>query len=216
MFRSAFNALRPGGYLELHDAAPFKSIDGSDKGTAFEKWTKSCLEGVAKLGRKFDRVSWVTCCLLLSKSWPSSSPKSAALRIYVNNALRDTKTVADTRIQILPWRNRIRRHSRNAICLPHRYLGQRRTYEDSRQMEQSKRPGGYSRLEHDVIDKRDGNDVSRGGRLTCGCEERDQLREGAYLHAYVSIPSNDCSLLKTTCVTDVRHRYVVYGRKPEA
>jgi hypothetical protein len=68
VFRSAFNSLRPGGYLELHDSAPFTSIDSSDKGTAFEKWKNSSLEGVARLGRRFDRVSPVTYFLLLFES----------------------------------------------------------------------------------------------------------------------------------------------------
>lgn len=63
MFRSAFNSLRPGGYLELHDSAPFQFIDDSGKGSAFEKWKTTSMEGVAKLGRKFDRVSFVTSLL---------------------------------------------------------------------------------------------------------------------------------------------------------
>jgi hypothetical protein len=62
VFRSAFNSLRPGGHLELHDGT---SIDGSAKGTAFEQWKDSCLQGIAKLGRRYDKVSLIRCSFLL-------------------------------------------------------------------------------------------------------------------------------------------------------
>jgi SAM-dependent methyltransferase len=56
VFRSAFTALRPGGFLELQDSAPFECIDNSDHGTAFERWKTTCLQGVAALGRDFNQV----------------------------------------------------------------------------------------------------------------------------------------------------------------
>jgi len=57
VFRSAFKALRPGGYFEMHDAAiPFRSIDGSIKDTAFERWQRLVKEAADVLGRDFGKV----------------------------------------------------------------------------------------------------------------------------------------------------------------
>ncbi|KAE9370618.1 S-adenosyl-L-methionine-dependent methyltransferase, partial [Stipitochalara longipes BDJ] len=57
VFKSAFDALRPGGYFEMQDAAiPFRSIDGSMKGTAFERWLGLVKEGTHALGRDFGKV----------------------------------------------------------------------------------------------------------------------------------------------------------------
>ncbi|PMD46467.1 S-adenosyl-L-methionine-dependent methyltransferase [Hyaloscypha variabilis F] len=57
VFKSAFDALRPGGYFEMQDAAiPFRSIDESIKGTAFERWQHLIKEGTHALGRDFEKV----------------------------------------------------------------------------------------------------------------------------------------------------------------
>jgi SAM-dependent methyltransferase len=57
VFRSAFDALRPGGWIEMQDFAfPFRCVDDSIKGSGFEKWVDAVLEGCARLGRDWKRV----------------------------------------------------------------------------------------------------------------------------------------------------------------
>ncbi|KAF4637046.1 hypothetical protein G7Y89_g1041 [Cudoniella acicularis] len=57
VFQSAFNALRPNGWLEIQDIAiPSRCIDDSMFGTAFERWIDLIKEGCAALGRDFGRV----------------------------------------------------------------------------------------------------------------------------------------------------------------
>jgi hypothetical protein len=52
VLQSAFDALAPGGYLEMQDACfPGISDDGSLAGTALEKWNDCVVEGARKLGR---------------------------------------------------------------------------------------------------------------------------------------------------------------------
>jgi len=55
VLRSAFNALEPGGWLELQDPTmPFLSVDDSLEGTAVQKWMNLICTAGVKLGR-----SWV-------------------------------------------------------------------------------------------------------------------------------------------------------------
>ena len=54
VFRNAFNALRPGGWLEMQDAtAPARSDDGSIDGTALVALWNNLIEGGKKMGRPF-------------------------------------------------------------------------------------------------------------------------------------------------------------------
>jgi hypothetical protein len=57
VFKSAFNAMRPGGWIEFQDYAfPFRTVDDSVKGTAFERWIKSILTATHRLGLDWKRV----------------------------------------------------------------------------------------------------------------------------------------------------------------
>ena len=57
VFQSAFNALRPGGWLEVQDIViPSRCIDDSMPGTAFERWIDLIKKGCIALGRDFGRV----------------------------------------------------------------------------------------------------------------------------------------------------------------
>jgi len=54
VIQSAFNALSPGGYLELQDMViPFRCIDDSLKGTKIEEWQNKTMEASVKMG-----MSW--------------------------------------------------------------------------------------------------------------------------------------------------------------
>jgi hypothetical protein len=54
VFRHAFDALQPGGWLEMQDAcAPPRSDDESSVGTAWEAWWASLLQAGQQLGRPF-------------------------------------------------------------------------------------------------------------------------------------------------------------------
>lgn len=56
--KSAFNALRPGGYLEFQDCiVPFTCIDNTIKGTSLERWVDLILKGSNALGKDWTRVS---------------------------------------------------------------------------------------------------------------------------------------------------------------
>lgn len=51
MIRQAYDALQPGGYLELNDIhLPFLADDGTMKGTALETWSNRMVEACGKLG----------------------------------------------------------------------------------------------------------------------------------------------------------------------
>jgi ubiquinone/menaquinone biosynthesis C-methylase UbiE len=54
VFRNAFNALKPGGWLEMQDAcAPGLSDDGTMAGTAIERWFGNLIEAGVRLGRPY-------------------------------------------------------------------------------------------------------------------------------------------------------------------
>lgn len=58
VIESAFEALRPGGYLELQDCIiPLRSIDNSLAGTQLGKWTDLMLKSVKAMGLDWTRVS---------------------------------------------------------------------------------------------------------------------------------------------------------------
>jgi SAM-dependent methyltransferase len=57
VFESAFNFLRPGGWFEIQDFAfPFRCVDDTVKGTAFERWLTSVQAGCQKLGKDLGRA----------------------------------------------------------------------------------------------------------------------------------------------------------------
>ncbi|KAL3423929.1 methyltransferase domain-containing protein [Phlyctema vagabunda] len=57
VINSAFSAIRPGGYLELQDAAfPWRCIDDSWQGTALQRWMGLLLDGAEALGKDWKRV----------------------------------------------------------------------------------------------------------------------------------------------------------------
>ena len=52
IFTKAYDALLPGGYLEMQDSIfPMCCHDDTFEGTALDIWGKACVEGAAKLGR---------------------------------------------------------------------------------------------------------------------------------------------------------------------
>jgi hypothetical protein len=64
VFKSAFDAMRPGGWIELQDYAfPFRAVDDSMKGTAFERWVDDILAATHALGRDWKRVPLYKSCL---------------------------------------------------------------------------------------------------------------------------------------------------------
>lgn len=82
--------MRPGGYLELQDNAPFEYIDDSGKGSAFRKWTNACLEGAAKLGRRFDLVSFASSFhLFFSSLLVSSNSGRKRFGFDISSSFRD-------------------------------------------------------------------------------------------------------------------------------
>jgi hypothetical protein len=57
VFKSAFDFLRPGGYIELQDASfPFLGADERWEGTAFERWMRLLMEGSRTMGKDWNRV----------------------------------------------------------------------------------------------------------------------------------------------------------------
>lgn len=57
MIRQAFDALEPGGYLELQDAVlPFKFLGTPPTESSLYQWGKLVMEGAAKSGRPWDNV----------------------------------------------------------------------------------------------------------------------------------------------------------------
>lgn len=56
VFQSAFNASRSGGYFGMQDVViPFRCLDDSMKGTAFERWLGLVKEVENALGRDFGK-----------------------------------------------------------------------------------------------------------------------------------------------------------------
>lgn len=56
----AYDALLPGGHLELQDGVfPMQSHDSSLAGTAFEKWNLACVEAAALLGRPWTNTPFL-------------------------------------------------------------------------------------------------------------------------------------------------------------
>jgi hypothetical protein len=57
VWRNAFKALRPGGYIELQDLQmPYRYIDSSGEGTAVKLFNERFMEGALRLGRDFTKV----------------------------------------------------------------------------------------------------------------------------------------------------------------
>lgn len=58
VIKSAFDFLKPGGYLELQDCIySFRCVDDSIKGSNLEKWMHLILKGTAALGKDWTRAS---------------------------------------------------------------------------------------------------------------------------------------------------------------
>jgi hypothetical protein len=56
VFRSAFDSLRPGGWFEMQDFAfPFRCIDDSAVGSAFERWSVTVGQALRALSRDWSR-----------------------------------------------------------------------------------------------------------------------------------------------------------------
>jgi SAM-dependent methyltransferase len=52
LFQQAYDALKPGGWIEFQDAyMPIRSDDGTLDGTRFEQWTGKFADAMAKIGR---------------------------------------------------------------------------------------------------------------------------------------------------------------------
>ncbi|KAG0646045.1 putative methyltransferase tdiE [Hyphodiscus hymeniophilus] len=57
VFKSAFDYLRPGGYIELQDASfPFMGADQKWQGTAFQRWWRMLMDASRALGKDWNRV----------------------------------------------------------------------------------------------------------------------------------------------------------------
>jgi len=57
VFQSAFDAMAPGGWIEMQDfTIPFRCVDDSNIGTAFQRWLDLAEVGMTKLGRDFKKV----------------------------------------------------------------------------------------------------------------------------------------------------------------
>ncbi len=57
VFRSAFEFLRPGGYIELQDASfPFLGADEKWNGSAFQHWWGLLMDGAKAMGKDWTRV----------------------------------------------------------------------------------------------------------------------------------------------------------------
>lgn len=53
----AYDALAPGGFLEMQDAVfPMHCHDTTLEGTALDKWGQACVEAAAKIGRPWTNV----------------------------------------------------------------------------------------------------------------------------------------------------------------
>lgn len=58
VFRSAYDALEPGGYCQILDAKlPIVAIDSSIEGTAIEKWLQGCIEAGEASGRPWTNIA---------------------------------------------------------------------------------------------------------------------------------------------------------------
>jgi hypothetical protein len=57
VFKSAFDFLRPGGYIELQDASfPFLGADEKWNGSAFQRWMGLVMDGAKAMGKDWNRV----------------------------------------------------------------------------------------------------------------------------------------------------------------
>ena len=57
VFKSAFDFLRPGGYIELQDASfPFLGADEKWNGSAFQRWMGLLMDGAKAMGKDWNRV----------------------------------------------------------------------------------------------------------------------------------------------------------------
>lgn len=57
VFKSAFDFLRPGGYIELQDLSlPFLGIDEKWDGSAFQRWMGLLMDGAKSVGKDWSRV----------------------------------------------------------------------------------------------------------------------------------------------------------------
>jgi hypothetical protein len=54
IFRKAYDALEPGGWFEIQDSTPLRSIDGSTKGTYLQKIYDLVFEAATKRGANLD------------------------------------------------------------------------------------------------------------------------------------------------------------------
>jgi hypothetical protein len=57
VFKTAFDALTPGGYFEMQDTLTLKCIDSSGEGTQLMRWVSLMLEAASKLGRDFAKTN---------------------------------------------------------------------------------------------------------------------------------------------------------------
>jgi len=52
VFSSAFDSMKPGGWLELQDSdLNMQRMNGSMDGTALQEWSRSVIQGAASMGR---------------------------------------------------------------------------------------------------------------------------------------------------------------------
>jgi hypothetical protein len=64
IFTSAYDTLRPGGWLEMQDIClPILSDDGSIEGTALQRWCTLVLEASARVGRSWSQSQRYTSAL---------------------------------------------------------------------------------------------------------------------------------------------------------
>ncbi|KAH8821322.1 S-adenosyl-L-methionine-dependent methyltransferase [Xylogone sp. PMI_703] len=109
IFRKAYDALAPGGYLEMQDIY-FKphSVDGSVEGTAMQRWNDKIIEGAKILGRDYHCVpkyaGWFReagfvnvverIFMWPSNTWPKGTKqKTLGLWMY-NNAMSGAEAIS--------------------------------------------------------------------------------------------------------------------------
>jgi trans-aconitate methyltransferase len=58
VFRSAFEALQPGGWMEMQDVEfPIRCIDDTMRGTSLERWAEALAVSTQNLGKDFQKTS---------------------------------------------------------------------------------------------------------------------------------------------------------------
>lgn len=91
LFRQAFDALRPGGWIEFQDASmPIRADDGTMDGTAWADWVDKFMDAMQKLGRdsaapekyaQWARDAGFINVTRLDFKWPQNGwPKNPALK----------------------------------------------------------------------------------------------------------------------------------------